>query len=70
MIKLAKDKSQDIEERRSETERRQFEFALHFPERRRGKGRRKEDKEQKPEALEEDNTLKKGDQKKAKNKKN
>ena len=69
MIKLAKDKSQDIQERRSGTERRLYEFALHIPERRRGKDRRKEDKDQKPEALKEDNTLGKVDKEKTKNKK-
>ena len=66
MIKLAKDKSQDIQERRLGTERRQFEFALHIPERRRRKGRRREDKDQKSEELEEDNTLGNGDKRKAK----
>lgn len=63
---MAEDKSQDIQERRSGTERRQYEFAIHIPERRRGKGRRKEDEDQKPEELEEDNTLGKGDKRKAK----
>jgi hypothetical protein len=67
---LAKDKSKDKKDRRSGIKRRQYEFALHIPERRKGEGRRREDKEQKPDTLEEDNNLKKGDQKKAKNKKN
>ena len=66
---MAKDKSQDIQERRAGVERRQYEFALHIPERRRGKDRRREDKDQKPEALEEDDTLEKGDKGEAENKK-
>ena len=60
---MAKDKSQDIQERRL------YEFALHIPERRRGKDRRRENKDKKPEAMEEGNTPGRGAQEKAKNKK-
>ncbi len=49
---MNEDKSQNNKERRSGKKRRKFEYALHIPERRRGKGRRKGDKRQKPEPLE------------------
>jgi len=55
--KLAEDKSQDIQERRSEKKRRQYEFALHIPERRRGKGRRREDNRKNPKDLDEGSNL-------------
>jgi hypothetical protein len=66
---LNEDKSQNNQERRSGKERRKFEYALHIPERRRGKDRRREDKRQKAEVLDKSSTLEKGNQEKTKNSK-
>jgi len=66
---MGKDTSQNNQERRSGKERREFEFALHIPERRKGKDRRKGDKRQKPKALDKSSTSEKGNLKKTKNSK-
>ena len=66
---MGKDKSQNNQERRSGKERREFEFALHIPESRRGKDRRRGDKRQKTKALDKSSTLEKGNQEGTKNSK-
>lgn len=64
---MAKNKSQKDEERRSGKERREYEFDLHIPERRKGKDRRKRDKKQKAEALDKTNRIRERNQAKTKN---
>ena len=67
---MAKNKYQKDEERRSGKERREYEFDLHIPERRKGKDRRKKDKKQKAEEIDKKNKIRERNQEKAKNKKN
>ena len=66
---MAKDKSKDYQERRSGKERRQYEFTLHIPENRSGKDRRKKDKSKNPKKMDKSSTCQKGNQEKARNKK-
>jgi hypothetical protein len=68
-IKLEEDKFQNNQERRSGMERRKYEYALHIPERRKGKDRRKGDPIQKLETSNKNGTSTRGNRKKTENSK-
>lgn len=53
---MAKDKSKDKQERRSGKERRQYEFALHIPESRSEKDRRKKDMSKESKTMDKSST--------------